>query len=94
MEICKLQHQRQGLVIVSTERPLYGKYLLTLLIPVSLNVPVSVNILWVVVLVTGDFNLLETPLWQVDVASTKIAAQYSVLQSKCSSQSSDSGSVV
>lgn len=35
---------------------------LTLIIPVGLNVPVSVNIFGVVGLVTCNFNLLETPL--------------------------------
>lgn len=67
---------------------------LTLLIPVSFNVPVSVNILGIIVLVTGDFNLLETPLWQVDIPSTKIASKDCVLKSESSSQCSDTSSVV
>lgn len=67
---------------------------LTLLIPVSFNIPVSVNILGIIVLVTGDFNLLETPLWQVDIPSTKIASKDGVLKSESSSQCSDTSSVV
>ena len=66
---------------------------LTLIIPVCLDVPVSVNVLGIVGLVTCDFNLLETPLRQVDIASAKIAAKNCVLQSKSSGQSSDLGLV-
>lgn len=55
----------------------------------SLDIPVSVNILGVVGLITGDLNLLETPLWQVDIASTEIAAKNSVFKSEGCSQGSD-----
>lgn len=50
-----------------------------LLVGVALNIPVSVDIAGVVRLGAGRLNLLETPLWQVDVASTKIAAKILVL---------------
>lgn len=66
----------------------------TLVIPVSLDIPVGVNILGVVGFVASDFNLLETPLRQVDVTSTKVASQYGMLESEGSGQGSDLGSIV
>lgn len=54
----------------------------------SLDVPVSIDIFGVVGLVAGDFDLFETPLWQVDIASSKITAQSGMLQSESSRQSS------
>jgi len=44
----------------------------------SFNVPMSIDILGVVLLDARDFNLLETPLWQVDSSGTKIATQNGV----------------
>lgn len=46
---------------------------LTFLIPMTLNVPVRVDVPWMVDLSAGYFNLLETPLWQIDIASSQIA---------------------
>ena len=54
----------------------------------------SVCISWIVVLGASDLDLLETPLWQVDVSSAEIAAQNSVLQSEGSSQSPHLGAIV
>ena len=59
-----------------------------------LNVPVGVNILGVIVFVTSDFDLLETPLRQVDVASSEVAAQDRVPKSESSCQSPDLRSVI
>lgn len=59
----------------------------------SFDVPVSIDILRVVDLVTSNLDLLETPLRQVDISSTKIAAEYDVLQSEGCSQSSNLGLV-
>lgn len=42
---------------------------LTLLVPVGLHVPMGINIAGSILLGTGDLNLLETPLWEVDVSS-------------------------
>lgn len=67
--------------------------LLTLLIPVGFHVPVSVDISGVVLRDASSLNLLETPLWQVDVAGAKIAAHGGVLQSECCGQGPDLGLV-
>lgn len=55
----------------------------------GLNVPVGVSVAGLVILGAGDFNLLETPLRQVDIASAKVATQDLMLQAKCRSQSPD-----
>ena len=60
----------------------------------GLDVPVSIDILGVVDFVTGDFNLLETPLRQINVTSTKIAAQTGMLESESSGQSSELAAIV
>lgn len=62
---------------------------LTLVVPVGLDVPVSVSVTRVVLLVAGHFNLLEAPLRKVDVASSQIAAQRGVLKTESRSQSAD-----
>lgn len=59
----------------------------------SLYVPVSIDILWVVGFVAGDFDLFKAPLWQIDISSSEVASQDSMLQSERSRQSSDFGSV-
>lgn len=48
---------------------------LTPVIPVLLDIPVGIRIFGVVLLVTGDFDLLETPLRQVDIGSPEPAIQ-------------------
>lgn len=45
-------------------------YVLTSVVDMRFNVPVSVNIARPVLLDTGGLDLLETPLWEVDIAST------------------------
>jgi len=67
--------------------------ILTLIVPVSLNIPVSVGIAGVVFLGAGDLNLLKTPLWQVGIASAEIAAKDSMPQAEGGGQSSDSATV-
>lgn len=47
---------------------------LTLLVNVTLNVPVGKSITRIVALVTGHLDLLETPLRQVDIACTQVAS--------------------
>lgn len=59
-----------------------------------LHVPVGVGILGVVLGDTGGFNLLESPLWQVDVTGTQIASQRCVLESERSGQGPDLASVI
>lgn len=48
-------------------------------IGVAFDVPVGVYIAGVVGLDAGSFNLLKSPLRQVDIAGTKITAEISVL---------------
>src|SRR4051812_700853 len=64
------------------------------LIDVALDVPVSVDITGVVRLNTSSLNLLETPLRQVDIASTKITPEIRVLQSECGSKGPDLCAIV
>ena len=66
---------------------------LTLVIPVGLNVPVSVGVAGVVLLGAGNLNLLETPLREVDVASSKVAAKNLVLETESSGKSPDPAAV-
>lgn len=66
---------------------------LTLLVPMSFHIPMGVDIFRVVGRITGDFDLLETPLWKIHIASTEIAAEDSVSQSEASGQGPDLASV-
>lgn len=50
---------------------------------------VSVGVPRLVLLGAGNFDLLETPLWEVDVASPQVAAQNLVLQSERRSKRPD-----
>jgi hypothetical protein len=65
----------------------------TELVPVSLYVPMSVDVARIVLLDAGDFNLLETPLRQVDVSGSEVAPQDSMPETECRRQRSDLGSV-
>lgn len=67
---------------------------LTLLVPVSFHVPVCVGIARIVVLGASHLDLTETPLRQVDVASTEIAPHHLVLQAESSSQGAESALVL
>lgn len=69
------------------------KNLLTLLVPVTLNIPVSVDVTGLVLLGASDFNLLETPLRQIDITGAKIAAEVSVTQAERSGQCAQLGVV-
>lgn len=62
-------------------------------IPVALDVPVGVHVPGVVGLGAGDFDLLETPLGKVDIASAEVTAKIRVLQTERSSQGPDLGIV-
>ena len=66
---------------------------LTLLIPVSFDVPVGVHILGVVLRHAGSLDLLETPLRQVDITGAEIASKGGMLESESSRQGPDLGSV-
>ena len=52
-----------------------------LLVGVAFNVPVGVDIAGVVLLDASGLDLLETPLRQVDVASSEVATQVLVPES-------------
>jgi hypothetical protein len=56
---------------------------------VSLDVPVSISVTRVVLLVASNLNLLETPLRKVDIASSKIAVQRGVPEAESSGQSAN-----
>ena len=60
--------------------------LLTAIVDVCLNVPVRIDIVWIVLLVTADFNLLETPLWEIDICRSKITTQSFMSEAKPCSQ--------
>jgi hypothetical protein len=62
-----------------------------LVVPVGFDVPVSVDIARVVLLDTGSLNLLETPLRQVDVASTEVAVKIDVLETEGGGESAKLG---
>ena len=66
---------------------------LTLVVPVSLNVPVGVSVTGVVLLGASNLNLLETPLRKVDVASSEVAAKDLVLETESSGKSPDLATV-
>lgn len=59
----------------------------------GLNVPVGESILGIVALVASYLDLLETPLRQVDITSTQIAAQDRVSQAESSGQSANTALV-
>lgn len=61
--------------LVSSIHPRRTSIKLTSFIRVRLHIPVSVDILWLVGLDTSSLNLLETPLWQVDIASAEVAVE-------------------
>jgi hypothetical protein len=60
---------------------------------VTLDVPVSVDIARSILLDTGSLNLLETPLWQIDVTSAEITTQILVLQTERRSKRANFGVV-
>lgn len=66
---------------------------LTALVGVRLDIPVSVHIARLVLLDTSGFNLLETPLRQVDITSPEVTTHGWVAQSECSGQSADLGTI-
>lgn len=55
---------------------------LTGLVPMSFNVPVSEDVTRIIFLGAGHFNLLETPLRQVDVGSPEIATKRSMAEAE------------
>lgn len=59
------------------------------LVSVTLDIPVSVDIARVVLLDARGLDLLETPLWQVDVTGTEVAPKILVLESQSSRECSD-----
>lgn len=66
---------------------------LTLVVPVSLNVPVGVSVTGIVLLGASNLNLLETPLRKVDVASSEVAAKDLMLETESSGKSPDLATV-
>ena len=50
------------------------------LVPVRLDIPVCIDVSGFVFFNTCDFDLLETPLWEIDVAGAKITAKRRVLE--------------
>lgn len=64
---------------------------LTFLIPVAFDVPVGEDIALASILCTSSFDLLETPLRQIDVTRTQVAAEISVSQSKGGRECADLG---
>jgi hypothetical protein len=60
---------------------------LTLLIPVALDVPVGEDITGLVVFRATNFDLLETPLRKVHVASAEVTSKIGMLQAESSGQS-------
>lgn len=76
---------------VSEERGLVSAdiSLRELLVPVRLDVPVCEHVTGVVLLDTSDFDLLETPLWEIYVAGAEIAAETGMFQTECSGESAE-----
>ncbi len=60
----------------------------------TLDVPVCVHVPRIVGLGTGNLDLLETPLREVDIAGSEVAPQGGVLQSEGRGQGPDLRSVV
>lgn len=54
-----------------------------LVVPVRFDVPVGEYVARVILLGTGDFNLLETPLWEVHITGAEVAAETGVSQTEC-----------
>ena len=59
---------------------------LTAVVPMTFNVPPGVCVAWVVFLCTRYFNLLETPLWEIDICRSKITTQSFMPEAKPCSQ--------
>lgn len=55
----------------------------------ALNVPMSILVTWLIFFGASNLDLLETPLWQIHVASTEITSQIRVLQSNGTGQSTN-----
>lgn len=64
-----------------------------LLVPVAFNVPMGVHVAGFVLFDACRFNLFKTPLRQVDVSSSQVAAEISVLQAEGGRERSDLGIV-
>jgi hypothetical protein len=64
-----------------------------LVVPVSLNIPMGVGVARVVLLGAGNLDLLETPLRQVHVASSEIAAKNLMLETEGGGESADLAAV-
>lgn len=79
-----LQERRLVVTRVARWEPFVG---------VALNVPVGVDVTGVVLLDAGRLNLLETPLRQVDVAGSEVAAKVLVSETERRGKSSKSGVV-
>jgi len=60
---------------------------------VSFDIPVGEGILWIILLVTRYFDLLETPLREIDIGRPKIAPHNSIFQPERRSESSKLGLV-
>lgn len=67
--------------------------LLTFLVHMTLDVPVRIDISWVVLLDARGLDLLETPLWEVNCAGSQVAIQIHVSQPETRSQSPDPRSI-
>ena len=91
---CRLRHQHQVLGDVSKSIWKFFRELLTIWVSVGLDVPVGIDITGVILLITSNLDLLETPLWQVDVTSAKVAAENCMLESESGGQSSNFSSVI
>lgn len=64
-----------------------------LLIPMGLDVPVCEHVAGVVLLDASDFNLLETPLWEIHVAGAEVTAETCMSQTECSGESADPATI-
>lgn len=63
------------------------------LIPMGLNVPVCEHVAGVVLLDASDFNLLETPLWEIHVAGAEVTAETCMSQTECSGEGADPAAI-
>lgn len=57
------------------------------LVPVRFDIPVCEHIAGIVLFGASNFDLLETPLWEVHVASAEVAAETGMSQTECSGKS-------
>lgn len=64
------------------------------LVYVRLDIPVRVGITRVVVLSTGNLNLPETPLRQVDITSSQVTTKDLMFQTECGREGPNSASVL